>query len=88
MIQNDIIIYIAEELGRWGDQHNYLTTIAVNMNPGNTFTLFLPIHHVHAYGMLDDSLPSPFRNPVTLTEVARQRRRLSSTKSSLLPLVR
>jgi len=77
-IQNHNIIYIQEEFGRWPTRDDYIVTSAVSLSLNNTFRLFLPVHQVDRYGLLDNSPLSPFNNPLPLTQVIQESRRLKN----------
>jgi hypothetical protein len=52
-----------------------------------TFYLFIPLHLIQAYGMRDDSPPSPLRSPITLVEFDRLRQFPPSPASTFVSMV-
>ena len=70
-------IFIQEELGRWPMQEDYLTTIAVNTTTHNKFILFVPLSFISQRCVNNDSLPSPFQNPLSLHEAITKHHQLT-----------
>ena len=69
VIQRHHLIFIGQELGRWPTHQDYIITYAVDINSGNTFPLFIPLHHIDRYGIHDDNPLSPLCTPIPLASI-------------------
>lgn len=82
IIQNGHIVYIRQEFGRWPTRDDYITTTAISLVLNNSFRLFLPIRQMDRYGIIDNSPPSLFRNPLPLAHVIQEAHRLHNSVPS------
>ena len=82
IMQQDSTVYIQEEIGRWPCREDFIATHSVNLQTGTTFRLFIPAHQTYELGIQDDTPRSPFRTPITLTELINHYRAMRSSPPS------
>jgi hypothetical protein len=76
-VQQQHVILIAEEIGRWPSQQDHIATIALNLKSGNTFTLLIPFSYIDNTTIHDPTVISPLYQPLFLFEAIDYYRRIT-----------
>ena len=82
-LQQNQMIYINKEFGRWPSCDNYITTYAINISTNISFRLFIPIELMDQYGVFDSAPYSMFCRPLTLINTTSRPLRLKTSHNSL-----
>ena len=85
ILQQNHLVYIGEEVGRWPSREDYLLTHSISLTTNNSFQLFIPIRQIDRFGIRDDNPLSPFSNPIPLVQIVRDYYRLKPRFYPSLP---
>ena len=54
-VQQNHVIWIMEEVGRWPSQQDHVATVAFDITTGRTFTLLIPLSYLDMAGVQEES---------------------------------
>jgi hypothetical protein len=76
-VQQQHVVLITEEIGRWPSQQDHIATIVLNLKSGNTFTLLIPFSYIDNTTIHDPTVISPLYQPLFLFEAIDYYRRIT-----------